>query len=384
MSTETDAQLNALKEEIAAVRQENEKAWTLARDCYNALVNAKTVGTNGKLGALSGADTLSQAPVGDAGSVRAGLGLGAMAQMNNLSDAQAGDSGLVRSRLGLGAMATANNLSDVEAGDSANVRNKLGLSVLSVTADWNDIRNNKIKFYSIGDNMLQPYESTQICFVEAHDKNANQWQGWHLPSEWCNVLYGSGTEKNNAIGIASAQGPSQEYWISGRNAWGNGAFKTWCKLLHSNNTTVDSNGFIKTASPIIRIGERQDTITSRGFSPAGYGATNQEADGATCERKEEGVYVISGSLGLSDDGIWSIETPLDLNNQPVLWVEKLQDENGVITIKTYHRTNASSPSFAQNIVEGKKDGDPIDIPDGRWIDLKLKMPEKVAVKKEAP
>ena len=74
MSTETDAQLAALKEEIAAVRAENEKAWTLARDCYNALVNAKTVGTNGKLGALSGADTLAGAPVGDAAAVRSAIG----------------------------------------------------------------------------------------------------------------------------------------------------------------------------------------------------------------------------------------------------------------------------------------------------------------------
>lgn len=361
MSTETDAQLNALKEEIAAVRAENEKAWVLARDCYNALANAKTVGTNGKLGALSGADTLSSSPIGDANSLRSSIS--AMKSTETLMSIPVGaETWKFRQLIGLG--------------NDKPGRDALGLANIASSGDYVDLKNSPLKFYGFDSKILQPYNEKEMSFVEAKDENSNPAQGWHLPTTWCNVFYASGYNSNNAIGIATGQGPAHEYWISGRDSWGNGAFRTWSKVLHSNNTSVDSNGFIKTASPIFRVGEPEVTETGSTFVSSGYGSANEEARGVSCERVSEGVYKITGSLGFADDNLWTIETPLDDNNQPILWVETSKDETGVITLKTYHRENINSPSFAQNKVEGKIDGEHIDIPSGRWIDLRLKMPEK--------
>ena len=167
----------------------------------------------------------------------------------------------------------------------------------------------------------------------------------------------------------------------GSDNWGGGT--RWNKIYGQNNTTVDSNGFIKVASPIFRIGRKEDAITNKGFAPAGYGATNEEANGCYCERIDEGVYRIHGSKGFSTDGAWTIETPKDENGQPLLWVDSNQDEDGVITINTYHRTHPAAPSFARNIIEGKVEGDHIDIPNNRWIDIRLSMPEDSEYNKKA-
>ncbi|HEK0622949.1 hypothetical protein [Proteus mirabilis] len=51
-------------------------------------------------------------------------------------------------------------------------------------------------------------------------------------------------------------------------------------------------------------------------------------------------------------------------------------EDGSILVRTYHRTHPNAPKFARNDIDGYKDGDPIDIPDGRFISVRLQMPEQ--------
>ncbi|HGN0054219.1 hypothetical protein ETI71_06545 [Proteus mirabilis] len=63
----------------------------------------------------------------------------------------------------------------------------------------------------------------------------------------------------------------------------------WRTLWSSNNTTVDSNGFIKRASPITDI------------NPDGTFTTNDESEGATVTRVEQGEYLIEGVLGFNSD-----------------------------------------------------------------------------------
>jgi hypothetical protein len=58
----------------------------------------------------------------------------------------------------------------------------------------------------------------------------------------------------------------------------------------------------------------------------------------------------------------------------LVWVDYEVDETGDLLIKTFHRINSTAPKFAQNIVTGYKEGAPIDIPAGRWIDLRVEMP----------
>lgn len=143
----------------------------------------------------------------------------------------------------------------------------------------------------------------------------------------------------------------------------------WNVLLGSANTTVDSNGFVKKASPIINI------------NPDGTFTTNDESEGATVVRVDRGEYLIEGVLGFNSDAGWGgadggIEIPLDVNKQPLIWVDAEINKDGSILVRTYHRTHPNAPKFARNDIDDYSDGDPIDIPDGRFISVRVQMPEQ--------
>lgn len=141
------------------------------------------------------------------------------------------------------------------------------------------------------------------------------------------------------------------------------------KVMTSNMWTTDSNGFYKRASPIIDI------------NASGAFTTNDESEGATVTRVAIGEYLIEGVLGFNSDAGWGgvdggIEIPLDVNKQPLIWVDSIVNEDGSILVKTYHRTHPNAPEFANNKIDGFNDGDPIDIPDGRFISVRVQMPEQ--------
>ncbi|WP_219515409.1 phage tail fiber protein [Proteus penneri] len=143
----------------------------------------------------------------------------------------------------------------------------------------------------------------------------------------------------------------------------------WNTTWGSGNTTTDPQGFIKKASPIINI------------HPDGTFTTNDESEGATVTRVAQGEYLIEGVLGFNSDAGWGgvdggIEIPLDVNKQPLIWVDSKVMEDGSILVKTYHRTHPNAPKFARNDIDGFNDGDPIDIPDGRFISVRVQMPEQ--------
>ncbi|WP_244179716.1 hypothetical protein [Proteus genomosp. 4] len=145
-------------------------------------------------------------------------------------------------------------------------------------------------------------------------------------------------------------------------------FGTW-EVWTTANARSDTNGFIKKASPIIDI------------NPDGSFTTNDESEGATVTRVAKGEYLIEGVLGFNSDAGWGgvdggIEIPLDVNKQPLIWVNSKVNKDGSILVKTYHRTHPSAPKFARNDINGFNDGDPIDIPDGRFISVRVQMPEQ--------
>ncbi|HIE5373350.1 TPA: hypothetical protein ACXNPU_001177 [Proteus mirabilis] len=149
----------------------------------------------------------------------------------------------------------------------------------------------------------------------------------------------------------------------------NNNYSKWIEVWGDANTTVDSNGFIKRASPIINI------------NPDGTFTTNDESEGATVTRVAQGEYLIEGVLGFNSDAGWGgvdggIEIPLDVNKQPLIWVDSDVMEDGSILVRTYHRTHPNAPEFANNKIDGFSDGDPIDIPDGRFISVRVQMPEQ--------
>ncbi|CAI2419498.1 Uncharacterised protein [Serratia proteamaculans] len=138
-------------------------------------------------------------------------------------------------------------------------------------------------------------------------------------------------------------------------------------LLDSVNTTIDGNGFIKKASPIVKL-----------FGD-GSCELNEQSAGVTTERVSEGVYRIFGTLGFNSDAAWSgsdggISIPKDRNDLPLVWVDYEVESTGDLLIKTYHREHLSAPVFACNKKSGYEDGVPIDIPLGRWVDLRVEVP----------
>ncbi|MCW2479733.1 hypothetical protein [Candidatus Symbiopectobacterium sp. NZEC135] len=140
-------------------------------------------------------------------------------------------------------------------------------------------------------------------------------------------------------------------------------------LVQGINAVADSNGFWKTASPVVKL-----------FAD-GTSELTSEAEGVTTERLSEGVYRISGCLGLNADLAWGgieggISCPKCRNGLERIWNDYGVESDGSIIIRTYHRPHPDAPPFARNEIEGYANGDPIDIPRDTFISVRVQMPER--------
>lgn len=140
------------------------------------------------------------------------------------------------------------------------------------------------------------------------------------------------------------------------------------------NTTTDSNGFIKKASPIIRLSSAPEKMADDyldGFTLSGYAAVNGEAEGVSAERVSVGVYKVTGALGFAEEG-WNIEVPQDVNGNRLCFVSANTGKDGTIYVKvSKRRFDIDTAAIVA--------GEPMDIPEGRWIDLRLAMPAREEV-----
>ena len=128
----------------------------------------------------------------------------------------------------------------------------------------------------------------------------------------------------------------------------------WSLARTTTNTTVDGNGFIKNASPIVKL--FADKIEM-----------NDEAQQQSIEFQKLGVgdYLIKGSTGFAQDG-WYIETPKDANGNVLFSVIYTTLENGDISVKTYKKKfDLETASIVADLKQ------PVDITANRWIDLRL-------------
>lgn len=154
----------------------------------------------------------------------------------------------------------------------------------------------------------------------------------------------------------------------------NGIWGAPIEFYTTGNTTVDTNNFIKKASPIARISDSpslmESDFTAGGFAVAGLASVNAEAEGVRADKVGPGVYRITGAQGLSAEG-WTMEVPQDSNGNRLCFIETDIAEDGVITLRVFSRRFDVNTA---NIVAG----DPMNIPCGRWIDLRLQMPEDSA------
>ena len=138
-------------------------------------------------------------------------------------------------------------------------------------------------------------------------------------------------------------------------------------LYDDKNTVVDSNGFIKRASPVVKI-----------FTDGKY-ETNDESEGVTVTRLDIGQYLIEGCKALNSDAAWGgidggFEIPTDRNKQPLIWLDYEVNADGSVLVKTYHREHSSAPAFARNERDGLADGEPVDIPAHQFVSVRVEMP----------
>lgn len=162
---------------------------------------------------------------------------------------------------------------------------------------------------------------------------------WYDDSNSAQLLFG--LNGNNQVGFRT--------WDNAAKTW-----RTYKKIYHEGNTTKDSNGFLKGASPIVRL--FADKIEC-----------NDEAklQDVTFEKLGVGDYLVKGSLGFAQEG-WYIEMPKDANGNVLVAVVYKQLANNDISVKTYAKKfDEETGDVVANTAK------PRDIPSTRWIDLRL-------------
>lgn len=129
----------------------------------------------------------------------------------------------------------------------------------------------------------------------------------------------------------------------------------WVNFLSTANTTKDSNGFLKGASPIVDLYSEHIDLN----------ADATEQGSITFEKLDVGDYLVKGSLGFAQEG-WYIETPKDANGNVLVAVVYEQLANNDISIKTYAKKfDDETGDIVANLAK------PRDIPTGRFISLRL-------------
>lgn len=153
-------------------------------------------------------------------------------------------------------------------------------------------------------------------------------------------------------------------------------FFPWREVLHTGNTTKDSNGNLKAASPIVKV-----------F--ADHIETNEESEGVEMEHLGVGHYLIKGVVGFNSDGAWGINNgfviPQDHNGKNMVLIDYEVRPDGDIEVFVFHQQNADMPERFQNKRIKHLDGagnpvyfenyEPCDVPESRWIDMRVEMPE---------
>ncbi|EXI10341.1 MULTISPECIES: pyocin knob domain-containing protein [Acinetobacter] len=164
---------------------------------------------------------------------------------------------------------------------------------------------------------------------------------------------------------------NSDFYVRSVN-WNVNTFQPWRKILSSKNTTVDANGFIKAASPIVKLyADKIEPNDEAAEQPLSF------------EKLDIGHYLLKGTSGFATEG-WYIETPKDANGNILFAVIYQQLENKDIEIKTFKKKfDVESASIIADL------DNPVDISTGRWIDIRLQeipkpVPEMPVVTENDP
>lgn len=174
----------------------------------------------------------------------------------------------------------------------------------------------------------------------------------------------------NSTGLADGQMLyiSRGYWLKGLHfpvgvsapsliagTSSDSSFSIFPMLVKGVNATVDSNGFFKSASPVIK-------LFSEKIEPNDE-ALEQEP---VFEKVDIGHYLLKNTEGFSNEG-WYIEMPKDANANVLVSVQYQQLEDNTIEVKTFAKKfDEETGDILPNLDK------PRDIPVDRWIDIRLK------------
>ncbi|EOX9111381.1 hypothetical protein ACPW90_001114 [Providencia rettgeri] len=164
-------------------------------------------------------------------------------------------------------------------------------------------------------------------------------------------------------------------WLQLIRRGGNGTSAERCIFYSDKNTTKDSNGNLKAASPIVKL--FADDIE-----------LNDESEGVEMEHLDIGHYLIKGVVGFNADGAWGINNgfviPQDHNGKNMVLIDYEVRPDGDIEVFVFHQQNADMPERFQNkrIKHFDEEGvpvyfenyEPCDVPESRWIDMRVEMP----------
>ena len=197
--------------------------------------------------------------------------------------------------------------------------------------------------------------------------------GWFKPNDQWNPVPGNylvGVSIRGG-GVVAAQLLIKAYdgngvWIrsqSTSSSWGPPV-----EILTRANTTTDSNGFIKAASPVVQIFANKITANDEALKQNPF-----------FEKVDVGHYLVKNTDGFAKEGWW-IEVPTDSNGNRICAVEYQALENGDLEIKTFKKKLNDEGDIVANLDA------PIDIPSNtngepRWIDIRLHSIPKPTIHK---
>ncbi|MCB4853688.1 hypothetical protein LHV25_01490 [Providencia rettgeri] len=184
------------------------------------------------------------------------------------------------------------------------------------------------------------------------------------------VRNGGGSGTGMVLQIQAKANGSIGTRFRSENVW-----SAWIENYNVTNTTKDTNGNLKAASPVVKL-----------F--ADHIELNEESEGVEMEHLGIGHYLIKGVVGFNADGAWGINNgfviPQDHNGKNMVLIDYEVRPDGDIEVFVFHQQNADMPERFQNkrIKHFDEEGvpvyfenyEPCDVPESRWIDMRVEMP----------
>ncbi|MEX7978932.1 hypothetical protein AB3G51_16090 [Acinetobacter baumannii] len=174
---------------------------------------------------------------------------------------------------------------------------------------------------------------------------------------------------NNPLGFELGNLPyNNAYYLRCSTPNATQKWNTPVLIRHSGNTTIDSNGFLKAASPIVKLfADKIEPNDEAAEQPLSF------------EKLGIGHYLVKGSSGFAKEGWW-IEIPTDTHGNKICAVEYQTLENGDLEIKTFKKKMNDEGDIVANLDA------PIEIPtnangEPRWIDIRLNSIKKTIISK---